>query len=74
MADTNIKTEVISEPGETAMTPEMAPAPRPTDATAAEAARPRIGSAPKRLSKGQRKHLRRLKQAGEAKIIDRRRS
>ena len=41
---------------------------------AAQPARVRIGSGPKRLSKGQRKHIRRQKQAGEAKITDRRRS
>jgi hypothetical protein len=51
------------------------PAPAAAISVVAEVrlARVRIGSEPTRLSKGQRKHIRRKKEAGEAKVIDRRR-
>ena len=64
MADTTNKAEEISEREETPMIPATAPAPRPTGVAAAQPARRGIGSQPKRLSKGQRKHVRRQKQAG----------
>lgn len=49
-----------------------APAAAPTGVAPISPARARIGSEPKRLSKGARKHLRRQKQAGEIKVIPRR--
>lgn len=48
------------------------PAPAATSATAAQPARAGTGSAHKRLSYGERKHLRRQKQAGEIKVTPRR--
>lgn len=67
MADAKTKAEDISERAETAAIPTTNPAPRLTVMAASVPARARTGSAPKRLSKGQRTHLRRLKQAGEIK-------
>ena len=67
MADTKTKAEDQSEREEKA-----APTPQVTGVAATEPARVRIGSEPKRLSKGQRKHLRRQKQAGEIKVTHRR--
>ncbi|WP_423223375.1 hypothetical protein [Candidatus Amarolinea aalborgensis] len=48
------------------------PASAAKDATAAQPARAGTGPAHKRLSYGERKHLRRQKQAGEIKVTPRR--
>jgi hypothetical protein len=75
MADKKTEDKDESKPME-ATTPALTPVAPLARATApvmiARAARPAIGSEPKRLSKGQRTHQRRQKQAREAKIIDRR--
>lgn len=67
MADTTNKAEGISEREETPTIPATAPEPRPTGMAAVHPAHLRAGSEPKRLSKGQRKHIRRQKQAGVVK-------
>jgi hypothetical protein len=75
MADTQTQGQDESKSAE-AVAPTISPVALPAATTrlvvAARSARPLIGSEPKRLSKGQRKHMRRQKQAGEYKIIDRR--
>ncbi len=72
MIDTNTKDEQTPDREETATKPTAASTPRLAGVPAVQAARARNKPEPKRLSKGQRKHVRRQKQAGEAKVIDRR--
>jgi hypothetical protein len=72
MAKKKTKAEEVTEREETAAVPATAPAAAPTGAAAARPARVLVGSEPKRLSKGQRKHVRRQKQAGEIKVTPRR--
>ena len=72
MADKTTKTEeLIAKIEKTTAAPKAAPG------TVAAALPVVVGArhvpAPPRLSKGQRKHIRRLKQAGEMKPTDRRR-
>lgn len=66
MTDTDIEREQEIEPKKTAMLP-APPVPRPTSAAATQGASVRTSNKPKRASKGQRKHIRRQKQAGELK-------
>ena len=48
------------------------PGPRPAGVTRIQSSHVAIGSEPNPLSKGQRKHLRRQKEAGKIKVTDRR--
>ena len=72
MVKKNAKIEETAELEEKASVVPNAPAPSATASTAAEPARERTAPEPKRLSKGQRKHIRRLKQAGEYRPAPRR--
>jgi hypothetical protein len=67
MADEKTKTEAKPERTEVAIVPAKVPAAARAVVAAARPARVASGSAPKRASKGQRKHLRRQKQAGEVR-------
>jgi hypothetical protein len=69
MADTKDETKETIEPKGMATTPA---APRLTGIAATPSAGARIGSEPNPLSKGQRKHLRRQKEARKIKVTDRR--
>jgi hypothetical protein len=57
---------------ERATIPEAVPAPRLTGIASNPCGGVRIGAEPDRLSKGQRKHLRRQKEAGKPKVATRR--
>ena len=72
MADTKAQAEEKTGSIDTATTPAAPPAPRPTGIAANPSVRVRIGSEPNQLSKGQRKHLRRQKEAGQIKVTPRR--
>ena len=71
MADTKTPAEEKTGSKGTATTP-AAPAPRLTGIVAIPSVGVRIGSEPNPLSKGQRKHLRRQKEAGQIKVTSRR--
>ena len=70
MADDTKKSDELAV--QTEMSTPPAPAVAPRGVAAVEPARARIGPEPKRLAKGQRKHLRRQKQAGEIRVPPRR--
>lgn len=72
MADTKTKAEEKNGPTGTATTRPAEPAPRLTGIATSPSAGAKIGSEPNPLSKGQRKHLRRQKEAGKVKVTDRR--
>ena len=57
---------------ERATIPEAVPAPRPAGIASTPFGGVRIGAEPNGLSKGQRRHLRRQKEAGKAKVPSRR--
>ena len=71
MAETKDRAEEKLET-ERATIPEAAPAPRLTGIASIPFGGVRIGAEPDGLSKGQRKHLRRQKEAGKAKVPSRR--
>jgi hypothetical protein len=72
MADTKPQAEEETGSKATAMLPAAPPAPRPTGIAANPSVRVRIGSEPDQLSKGQRRHLRRQKEASKPKVTSRR--
>ena len=72
MADTKAQAEEETGSEGTATTPAAAPAPRPAGIAPIQSDRVRIGSEPNPLSKGQRRHLRRQKEAGQLKVPSRR--
>jgi hypothetical protein len=72
MADTKIQAGEKTRSKGTATTPAAAPAPPQTGIAANPSVGVRIGSEPNPLSKGQRKHLRRQKEAGQIKVTSRR--
>jgi hypothetical protein len=72
MADTKNQAEEKTGLKGTVTTPATPPAPRPTGIAAIPAVGVKIGSEPNPLSKGQRKHLRRQKEAGQIKVTSRR--
>jgi hypothetical protein len=69
MADTKTDSQKVWVP---ATTPEATPALKPAGVTVIPSNRGMIGPAVNPLSKGQRKHLRRQKEAGETKVTLRR--
>jgi hypothetical protein len=73
MADKTTKTEELIAKIEKTTPSKPAAAPGTVAAAQPVVVGARHGPAPMRLSKGQRKHIRRLKQAGEFKPTDRRR-
>lgn len=66
MAHNKTEAQDPSQRVETATIPAVPPAAAPAGVAAIVPARARIGAEPKRLSKGQRKYLRRQKEAHEA--------
>lgn len=75
MADETKKTDELAAKIEmtTPAAPVAAPAAAPGGVAVVQPVGARHAPEPKRLSKGMRKHIRRLKQAGELKPTDRRR-
>jgi hypothetical protein len=72
MADTKTQAEEKIGAEGTATMPAAAPGPRPGGIAPIPSNRVGIGSEPNPLSKGQRKHLRRQKEAGQIKVTSRR--
>jgi hypothetical protein len=70
MVDEKTKTDELAAKIEATALP--APATTLRGVATVQSARARIGSKPEPLSKGQRKHLRRQKEAHKAKVTDRR--
>jgi hypothetical protein len=72
MADTKTQADEKTGSKDTATMPADAPGPRLTGIAAIPSVGVRIGSEPNPQSKGQRKHLRRQKEAGQIKVTSRR--
>jgi hypothetical protein len=72
MADKRIQPEGKTASEGKPAVPAAAPAPQLTGVAAIPSDRIKIGAEPSPLSKGQRKHLRRQKEAGQIKVTSRR--